>query len=239
MITLHDPELEVLLPVHNEADSIERVTREIYSEISPKVSMRFIVCEDGSTDNVQAVLARLENELPMKLIIEKERKGYSRAIRDGMEALSAPYLLCLDSDGQCDPADFWNFWKNRDRHDVILGWRVHRTDVAWRRFVSRTFYFLWRLFYDAPVHDPSCPFMLARKKVIDEICPQMGEMEQGFWWEFVARVHRRGLAIREVPIKHRNRVTGTTRVYKFLKLPIIGYRHVVALFRIRSQTRST
>jgi hypothetical protein len=66
----------------------------------------------------------------------------------------------------------------------------------------------------------------------------MGEMEQGFWWEFVARVHRRGFSILEVPVSHRDRITGTTRVYKFLKLPLIGYRHVLALFRIWSQTRS-
>lgn len=233
-----DPELEVLLPVHNEADIIELVTREIYGEISPNVAMQFIVCEDGSTDNIKEVLARLEDELPMKVIIGTERKGYSRAVREGMQALSAPYLLCLDADGQCNPADFWNFWKNRDSHDVILGWRVHRTDVAWRRFFSLTFYFLWQLLYHVPVHDPSCPYVLARKRVIDEICPQMGEMEQGFWWEFVARVHRRGFSILEVPIGHRERATGTTRVYKFLKLPLIGYHHVLALFRIWSQTRS-
>jgi dolichol-phosphate mannosyltransferase len=238
LTTLLDPEVEILLPVHNEADGIERVTREIYNEISPKMAMQFIVCEDGSSDDSKNVLTRLENKLPMKLIIGAERKGYSRAVREGMQALSAPYLLCLDSDGQCDPADFWNFWKNRESHDVILGWRTHRIDVAWRRFFSRTFYFLWQFFYNVPVHDPSCPYMLARKGVIDEVCPQMGEMDEGFWWEFVARVHRLGFSILEVPIRHRERTTGSTRVYTLLKLPLIGYRHVLALFKIWSQTRS-
>ena len=235
---IQDLELEVLLPVHNEAEIIELVMREIYNEISPNVAMQFIVCEDGSTDNIKDVLARLQNELPMKLIVETKRKGYSRAVREGMQALTAPYLLCLDADGQCNPADFWNFWKNRDSHDVILGWRVHRTDATWRRFLSRTFYFLWQLFYDVPVHDPSCPYVLARKTVIDHICPQMAEMEQGFWWEFVARVHRCDFSILEVPVRHRHRASGTTRVYRFLKLPLIGCRHVRALFRIWSQTRS-
>jgi hypothetical protein len=31
-----DLELEILLPVHHEGDSIERVVREIYTEIAPK-----------------------------------------------------------------------------------------------------------------------------------------------------------------------------------------------------------
>jgi len=236
---LQDPEVEILLPVHNEGDSIELSMREIYGKISPSVAMQFIVCEDGSTDNTRELLTRLANALPTKLIIAEERKGYSRAVREGMQVLSAPYLLCIDSDGQCDPADFSEFWKNRNTHDVILGWRVHRVDAGWRRFLSRTFYFLWQLFYHAPVHDPSCPYMLARKEVIDEISPQMGDMEQGFWWEFVARVHRRGFSILELPIRHRDRVTGGTQVYKFSKLPLIGCRHVLALFRIWRQTRSS
>ncbi|HEV3394386.1 MAG TPA: hypothetical protein VG103_12865, partial [Chthoniobacterales bacterium] len=61
---IQDLQLEVLLPVHNEAEIIELVMREIYNEISPNVAMQFIVCEDGSTDNIKDVLARLQNELP-------------------------------------------------------------------------------------------------------------------------------------------------------------------------------
>ena len=46
-----DPELEVLLPVHNEAESIERTVREIYGELSPRVRFQFIITEDGSVDD--------------------------------------------------------------------------------------------------------------------------------------------------------------------------------------------
>lgn len=237
MIIPH-PEVEILLPVHNEGDSIEAVMREIHAEISPKVSMQFIICEDGSVDNTKEVLTRLDKELPMKLMIATERKGYSRAVRDGMQAMSAPYLLCLDSDGQCDPKDFWQFWDNREQYDVVLGNRVHRADFAWRRTCSRGFYHLYQLFYHVPVHDPSCPYMLAKQSVIRRLVPELGAMQQGFWWEFVARVHRRGFSIKELPVQHRERFAGTTQVYKLSKLPGIGYRHFMALFKIWHQTRA-
>jgi len=103
------PELEVLLPVHNEADSIEGTVRELYDKLSPQVLLRFLICEDGSVDNTKEILCRLSEAIPMRLILSKERKGYSRAVKDGMTALEAPYLLCLDSDGQCDPKDFAKF----------------------------------------------------------------------------------------------------------------------------------
>jgi dolichol-phosphate mannosyltransferase len=237
MVSSSSPELEILLPVHNEAESIESTIREIYETVSPQVALRFIICEDGSADDTKKVLTHLAESLPLKLIMSDERKGYSRAVRDGMEALEADYLLCLDSDGQCDPADFGKFWEARDGQNVAIGWRVNRSDTWLRRVLSRTCYFVYQLFYRVPVHDPSCPFVLARKQVIEKIAPEMGEMKEGFWWEFTARVHRRGFSMREFPVNHRNRSAGQTQVYRLSRMPGIGHRHFLALFRIWSQSR--
>ena len=231
------PELEILLPVHNEADSIESTIREIYEVISPQVALRFIICEDGSADDTKCVLRRLAESLPIRLIMSDERKGYSRAVKDGMEALEAGYLLCLDSDGQCDPSDLGKFWTERERQDVAIGWRVNRADTLLRRVLSRAFYLLYQLFYRVPIHDPSCPFVLARKDVIKRVAPAMGEMKEGFWWEFTARVCRCGFSVREFPVNHRNRTAGQTQVYRLSRMPSIGYRHFVALFKIWSQSR--
>jgi glycosyltransferase involved in cell wall biosynthesis len=66
------PELEVLLPVHNEADSIEATVREIYEVLSLQVSLRFIICEDGSVDDTKDILRELSKSLPMNLILSEE-----------------------------------------------------------------------------------------------------------------------------------------------------------------------
>ncbi|MGH9453310.1 MAG: glycosyltransferase family 2 protein [Terriglobia bacterium] len=232
------PELEILLPVHNEADSIEVTVREIYGELSPQVRLRFLICEDGSVDHTKQILRRLSESLPMNLILSEQRKGYSRAVIDGMKALEAPYLLCLDSDGQCDPKDFASFWNVRMESDVVLGWRVNRADTRLRKLMSRTFYRIYKLLYGVPVHDPSCPYVLVRKGVVERLVDELGAMQQGFWWEFVARVHRHGFSIHELPVNHRLRSAGTTQVYKFRKLPGIGWRHFLALFKIWFQTRA-
>jgi dolichol-phosphate mannosyltransferase len=229
-------DLEVLLPVHNEAATIEKTIREIHAELSRKVRMRFIICEDGSKDATKEVLTRLGAEIPMTLILSDARKGYSRAVRDGMEAQVAPYLLCLDSDGQCDPKDFWRFWERRNDFDVLIGWRTRRADTFLRRSLSRTFHVFYQLLYRVPVHDPSCPYVLARKDVVAELVRELGAMQQGFWWEFVARICRHGFSIGELPVNHRLRSGGTTQVYKFHKMPGIFFRHFLALFKIWFQT---
>ncbi|HTW81527.1 MAG TPA: glycosyltransferase family 2 protein [Terracidiphilus sp.] len=229
--------VEILLPVHNEADSIEATIREMYAIICPAVEPGFIVCEDGSRDNTQAVLRNLANELPMRLNLSEARKGYSKAVCEGMAMTEADYLLCVDSDGQCDPADFAKFWENRSRADVLIGRRVDRADSFVRRFFSRFFYLIYQAVFRAPVHDPSCPFVLTRREVAHRLAREMGEMREGFWWEFVARCHRHGYSFLEFPIHHRTRAAGTTQVYKWRKMPEIFFRHVAAIYKIWNQTR--
>jgi dolichol-phosphate mannosyltransferase len=236
---ISNPDIEILLPVHNEEAGIEKVIREIYDTFSKKITCQFIICEDGSKDNTKEILTNLSNEIPMKLILSTERKGYSQAVKDGMMVLSAPFLLCLDSDGQCDPKDFWGFWEFRNNFDVIMGWRSKRSDPFWRRLFSRIFYCIYQLFFHVPFHDPSCPFMLAKKQVIENLAAKMGAMQEGFWWEFSARVILSGYKTKEIKVNHRDRFFGKTQVYRLNKVPGIGFHHFLALFTISKQMKKS
>jgi glycosyltransferase involved in cell wall biosynthesis len=228
--------IEILLPVFNEGAAIEATVRELYSELAPRVSLRFVICEDGSDDNTKDVLHELSQILPIRLVSSKKRKGYSRALIDGMSVSQAQYVLCLDADGQLDPTDFWRFWDIRNSCDVALGWRLHRADSWMRIFASRAFYHLYQCLYHVPVHDPSCPFVLINRRMIEAILNDMGSMKEGFWWEFIARAYRCGFSIKELPVNHRPRKNGTTHVYKSKDLLRIGFQHFSALFSVWLQT---
>lgn len=230
-------EVEVLLPVHNEGESIEATIRGIYAEMIPVAQTGFIVCEDGSRDNSKEVLRALAEELPLRLNLSEGRKGYSQAVREGMEMTEAGYLLCLDSDGQCDPKDFARFWAARGEADVLIGWRQRRADTMTRRAFSRFFHVIYQAAFHVPVHDPSCPFVLMRRETAQGLAPELGAMKEGFWWEFVARAHGHGYRLKELPITHRLRSSGVTQVYKWSKMPGIFLRHVAAIFAIRRETR--
>ena len=50
--------LQILLPVHNEADNLEETVKEIYEEIIDKIdNSQILITEDGSTDNTVSVLS--------------------------------------------------------------------------------------------------------------------------------------------------------------------------------------
>lgn len=231
-------QVEVLLPVHNEGESIEATIRGMQAELSQAARVGFIVCEDGSRDNTKQILRTLAAELPLRLNLSDDRKGYSRAMREGMAMAEADYLLCLDSDGQCDPKDFAGFWNRRASADIVIGWRVRRADNLVRKAFSRFFYLLFQTVFHTPVHDPSCPFVLMPRAVAHQLGAELGEMKEGFWWEFVARAHRHGFSILEIPVHHRLRSSGVTQVYRWSKMPGIFFRHAAALFRIWNQTRT-
>ncbi|OGW74933.1 MAG: hypothetical protein A2Z72_07350 [Omnitrophica bacterium RBG_13_46_9] len=232
-----DPALEVILPIYNEGSGLEKTIEEIYSALSRHTPLRFIICEDGSTDDTKDVLSRLSHLFPMKVISSSMRKNHSRAMTDGIKAAVAPWLLCFDADGQFDPVDFRRFWEEKENYDILIGRRLNRAHGWLRIILSRGFYIIYKLLFPVPVHDPSCTFILVRSPVAKMLAPRLGEMSQGFGWEFIAQAYASRCSMKEFPIRHRARSVGKTKIFSLKNLPSIGYSHVMALFRIWLRTR--
>jgi len=230
-------DLQIIMPVHNEGESIETTLREWYDELSPKLKMQFIVCEDGSRDNTKEVLTRLSGELPMLLDMVDGRRGYAGAVVAAFRHSTAPFVLAVDSDGQCAPSDFWQFWEKRDGFDVGIGWRVDRQDSPTRKIMSGSFKLLHKMLFTHGIHDPSCPYLLIKRPALERLLPDLGLLTEGFWWEFVGRATTAGLMLTEFPIRHRLRTAGSTVVFKMSKVPRIAMRNGLGLIKVWRQTR--
>lgn len=234
--------IDVVLPVHNEGASIGATIREFYHEvaITLNVPIRFVICEDGSSDDTVRVLEGLAAELPIKLISDPIRKGYSRAVIDGLRATDSDWVACIDSDGQCDPLDFAKLLALRDGTDLVVGWRSPRSDHWVRKLMSSAFGWVYRIFFDVPLHDPSCPYILIRRAGLEGILAgNIGILKQGFWWEFFARALALGLTIRETPVHHRARTNGTTQVYRPTSVPRIAFEHLLGLWKLRQELNAS
>jgi dolichol-phosphate mannosyltransferase len=212
--------VQVILPVYNEANSIEPTLRELDKTLSPFARVELVVCEDGSSDGTRAILQRLAGELPLRLVLGEQRRGYSQAVIAGWRACTAPWVLCLDSDGQCDPRDFEAFALLAGDADVVRGWRRRREDSLARRAMSGLFRGLYRVMTRLPARDPSCPYLLLSRDTMEYLLaiPTLGRLSQGFWWEVVARLARGRFTCIEVPVNHRPRAAGHTQVYAAGKL---------------------
>lgn len=238
---MSDP-IDVVLPVHNEAESIGATLKEFYQVVAVegKTPIRFVVCEDGSRDNTVEVLKKLSESLPILLISEPIRKGYSRAVLDGFRSTTSDLVGFIDSDGQCDPRDFAKFTRAQSTGacDLAFGYRNPRHDHWVRLCMSRSFGFVYRCFFSIPVRDPSCPFLLIRQEALKRVLRgNPGILKQGFWWEFMARCVAAKLRINELPVAHRTRSAGVTQVYRPIKVPRIAYEHLIGLAKLKRELR--
>lgn len=227
-------QLNIILPVHNEKNSIESVLKEWKQELDKQnLTYSFIVCEDGSTDGTSDLLKKLTNKYPILLNQKNGRRGYGKAVIDGINSAETEYILCVDSDGQCDPRDFKKFWNNKEKAHVIIGWRKKRVDPLQRKIFSLLFKTFFLALFPTAIHDPSAPFVLFKKQTIMPHISYLTYLREGFWWGFVGMCVKKKLTIQEIPINHRKRINGTTQVYKVKNIPGISIRNLLGLLKLK------
>lgn len=229
-------EIQVLVPVHNEGESIGGTIREFCAVVRNEqgLPVSLLVLEDGSTDDTRDVVQEVAAELPVRLLSFAERKGYWRAMVDGIAEASAEVIGFIDGDGQCDPADFAELYRRVPGHDVVAGYRNPRSDPLPRRVMSAAFGLVYRaLFPNVHVRDPSCPFLLIRRCIAPDVLRgRVGLIDQGFWWEFHARAAAAGVSVAEAPVRHRARAAGITKNFRLAKVPRLAVENLWGLFAL-------
>ena len=225
--------LEILMPVHNEEKIIKNLIPEIDKSINNRIKYSFICCEDGSEDKSLFVLQELSKKYPIKIITSKRKKGYSVAMLDGIKAATADYLLFMDSDGQSNPDEIYNFWINRDKADIINGNRANRDDFMYRKIYSNIAFIIYKMLFNLPIKDPSYAFVLAKRKVYEKLSNFKPEMPDGFFWEFNARASKKKFDFFNLDIIHKKRVYGVTRIYSLKNLPLVSYNNFLGMIKIK------
>jgi glycosyltransferase involved in cell wall biosynthesis len=229
--------LSVVLPVYNERNNIEIVVKEWKEKLDKlKIEHELIICEDGSTDGTSEFLRQIKNRYSLILNQAQKRRSYGGAVIDGIKSAKCKHILCVDSDGQCDPNDFSKFWKNRNKADIIIGWREKRADSFQRKVYSNLFKIIFKLLFPVKIHDPSAPFVLFQKQSVLKLDKHLKFLKEGFWWGFIAASYKLNFTICEISVSHRKRLSGQTVVYQFQKIPSIAVRNLIGLIKLKIKT---
>ena len=231
-------ELSVIFPIFNEQETIKETLLE-WKDALDKLQIKYeiILAEDGSTDNTKNILNDLliNNKGLFVSNIEDKKRGYANAIRSSVKIAKGKYILNVDSDGQCDPKDFINFWEKRDllENGIIIGHRFNRKDSLQRLFMSRFFLILHRILFFSKVKDPSCPYVLSKNDFFVTINSYLNFMVEGFWWGFIAICLKKNIQIHQIKINHKLRLSGKTNVFHLNKIPSIALRNIFGLIKLK------
>jgi len=233
-------EISFLFPVYNEAETIEEIIGEFYKEIGSRIPIKIIVAEDGSTDGTKAILCELSKRIPMKIIFGKDRTGYSRGLIDGIAKVNTKFIVFVDSDGQHLASDFWKLYKLKDFYDIVTGWRVKRADGFHRKLISSVFQWLAKILFKIPkYHDITAPYRIMNSKIAKKIANDSKYMKDSFWTEFTIRAYYDGFRLKEVPVTHKRRLDGDSKVYRPNKLFWIIVSQLKGMLLLKNELGNT
>jgi len=237
------PQFAILMPVHNEENSINDVVSEVYDKLgrNPACTFEIVLSEDGSKDNTRNFIINLSKKIPIKATLSYSKRGYAGGIKEGLKLVIAPYVIISDSDGQLRPEDFWILKDRLDKisnpNEVIIsGRRKIRSDDLHRRVISKTFQKLNSIIFDLDsIEDITSPFKLMSTDLAKCIASECKYMNESFWTEFIVRACNENLKIVEVKVQHSKRLKGETVVYKKSKISKIVINQLSGLIKLKKE----
>jgi dolichol-phosphate mannosyltransferase len=227
------PELSVVVPVHNERDNVTPLIDEICAALRDRIAFEIVYVDDLSRDDTLQVLSARQKDVPeLRVIRHLAQCGQSTAVRNGVKAARGAWIATLDGDGQNDPADIPKLLAERANAaaDVRLfaGWRVKRNDDAIKRLSSKIANGVRsRLLRDA-TPDTGCGIKLFERAAFMEL-PYFDHMHR----YLPALMQRAGFRTVSVPVNHRPRSAGVSKygMWNRLWVGISDLRGVAWLIR--------
>ena len=205
------PEISVVVPMRNESPNVEGV----YGELTAVLGAfgrpyEILIVDDGSTDDTFAKLADLQRrDARLRVIRFRRNFGQTAAFAAGFAHARGSFIVTSDGDLQNDPRDVPAMIEmlERDRLDIVCGWRKDRKDP----FVSRRLPSMMAnriISFTTGVHlnDYGCSLKVFRAEVVKPM-KLYGEMHR-----FLPAIASEfGVNIGEKVVNHRPRVHGTSK----------------------------
>jgi dolichol-phosphate mannosyltransferase len=218
---MYVPRAVVCLPTYNERENLEQMVGAL-GEVLDTSQDGVLVIDDSSPDGTGEIADRLARELPWVSVLHRERKegigpayiaGFRRLLAEGAEL-----ILEMDCDFSHDPADVPRLIEAVEDADLVLGSRYVEGGGTenWgllRRFVSRGGCLYAQILLGVHVRDLTGGFKCFRRQALEAIdLDAIAARGYGFQIETTYRVLRKGLRVREIPIRFVERRAGASKM---------------------------
>lgn len=241
--------LSVIIPVYNEARSIEELVKRVMAVPTEK---EVILVDDASTDGTSSIIQErvLKSYPDIRLETHSQNQGKGAAIRTGLKKAQGDVIIIQDADLEYDPNDYLQIMRKfKDPGvSVVYGnrfWGVNKYLFVWHWFCNRflgahyeirylhhflgiqALNLLANILYSANISDEATCYKAFRREVLSKIELKCRGFE--FCPEFTAKVRKAGHRIFEVPISYHPRSHKEGKKLNWRH----GFEAIVTLIRYR------
>jgi glycosyltransferase involved in cell wall biosynthesis len=211
MTSMTPPNISVVIPLYNEAESLPELLKWIKQVMEDnQFTYEVILVDDGSNDGSWPVIEKIARENhAVKGIKFRRNYGKSAALHCAFQASKGDVVITMDADLQDSPDEIPGLYRMvREGYDLISGWKKKRYDNTFtKNLPSRLYNWTARRFSGINIHDFNCGLKAYRREVVKSI-EVYGEMHR--YIPFIAK--KAGFkAIGEKVVQHRKRQYGVTK----------------------------
>jgi dolichol-phosphate mannosyltransferase len=231
--------LSVVIPAHNEADSIAPTVGGVTSALGNEgIDFEVVVVDDASTDGTRDVVEQLGDD-HVRCHRSHYSLGFGFAVRAGLERSEGDAVAIMMADNSDDPADLVRYYRVLEKgYDCAFGSRF----IAGARvenyprlklIINRIVNFGIRVLFRHGYNDTTNAFKAYRREVIDAVDPLLSN-HFNLTVELPLKAVVRGFSYRIIPISWRGRTAGATNLslqemgsrYLFIVLYVFLERHL-------------
>ncbi|MCF8231466.1 MAG: glycosyltransferase [Bacteroidales bacterium] len=212
-------DISVVVPLFNEAESLEELTQWV-TEVCKKnnLTVEIIFVDDGSNDRSWEIIESLtEAHEQIKGIKFRRNYGKSAALNEGFSEVSGDVIITMDADLQDSPEEIPGLYRmiTEDGYQLVSGWKKRRHDPLNKKVPSRFFNRFTRMMSGIHLHDFNCGLKAYDKNVVKTI-EVYGEMHR--YIPVIAKWNGFD-KIGEKQVQHQPRKYGTTKfgMERFMK----------------------
>ncbi len=245
--------LSVVIPAYNEGDNIRAGVLTQVSGFLDTCGLRYevLIVDDGSVDETAELVRAFVMEHSAFRLIETPHLGKASALIHGIRAAKGRIVLFSDMD-QATPIEEVSKllpWFH-EGFDIVIGSRglkrnrspLKRRFVSYAQFLAR-----WVVLGFSDITDTQCGFKAFRQEIVMDLLGALvvygrawdqavsgGRLSPGFDVEVLFAARKRGLSIKEVPVRWDHR---KGRQAKLLRECARGFSDLLAIRAANSKGR--
>lgn len=230
--------ISIIVPCYNESKTIEKILLKINKSDTLGLIKEVIVIDDCSTDSTRSILTKYKNISGHVIVFHDKNTGKGGALKTGFLKSSGDLVIVQDADLEYDPNEYKLLISEMvsGKYDVVygsryLGGKAHFALYSWHYLVNRFLTNFSNCFTRFRLTDMETCYKLFRGDLIRDLAPGLESMRFGFEPEITAKLSKRNVRLKEIPIsyfgrnykegKHIKWTDGVKAVFEILKYNLL------------------